>query len=316
MYKNFNITESEKEEILNRLKENGYGQPINEQNAPIKKPIAPQQQSIDNRDLSGKPLIGKPDPKLIESINFLKEYIQVYLSGVETYVSKTRMDYGVFVNNNMVNGINTNKNPLDFQISFMKIRGGYYDLIKVQVVINHDTFNDNPGGGKSIVQQLCESRDLNELLQNLNKYKPEVYARQEISYGRKELVISTYANTMFTGTVDQMLNMFENKEEDIKVFEATYPGFKKNVWNTHEYNKFTTIQKMVKDGTFNQQVKDNYRKEDLEIKKLLGMSPDQDNYIEPQAQGQRPATAPQPAIKKPLNEGQEILVDVFKTLIN
>ena len=31
MYKNFNITESEKEEILNRLKENGYGQPINEQ---------------------------------------------------------------------------------------------------------------------------------------------------------------------------------------------------------------------------------------------------------------------------------------------
>jgi hypothetical protein len=31
MYKNFNITESEKEQILNRLKENGYGQPINEQ---------------------------------------------------------------------------------------------------------------------------------------------------------------------------------------------------------------------------------------------------------------------------------------------
>jgi len=31
MYKNFNITESEKEQILNRLKENGYRQPINEQ---------------------------------------------------------------------------------------------------------------------------------------------------------------------------------------------------------------------------------------------------------------------------------------------
>jgi len=31
MYKNFNITESEKEQILNRLKNNGYGQPINEQ---------------------------------------------------------------------------------------------------------------------------------------------------------------------------------------------------------------------------------------------------------------------------------------------
>ena len=31
MYKNFNITESEKEQILNRLNENGYGQPINEQ---------------------------------------------------------------------------------------------------------------------------------------------------------------------------------------------------------------------------------------------------------------------------------------------
>jgi hypothetical protein len=42
MYKNFNITESEKEQILNRLKENGYGQPINEQKAPIKKPVAKQ----------------------------------------------------------------------------------------------------------------------------------------------------------------------------------------------------------------------------------------------------------------------------------
>jgi len=29
MYKNFNITESEKEQILNRLKENGYKQPTN-----------------------------------------------------------------------------------------------------------------------------------------------------------------------------------------------------------------------------------------------------------------------------------------------
>lgn len=29
MYKNFNITESEKEQILNRLKENGYKQPLN-----------------------------------------------------------------------------------------------------------------------------------------------------------------------------------------------------------------------------------------------------------------------------------------------
>jgi hypothetical protein len=34
MYKNFNISESEKEEILNRLRENGYGQPINEQKTP------------------------------------------------------------------------------------------------------------------------------------------------------------------------------------------------------------------------------------------------------------------------------------------
>jgi len=31
MYKNFNLTESEKEQILNRLKQNGYRKPINEQ---------------------------------------------------------------------------------------------------------------------------------------------------------------------------------------------------------------------------------------------------------------------------------------------
>ena len=38
MYKNFNITESEKEQILNRLKENGYGQPINEQQQSLTQP--------------------------------------------------------------------------------------------------------------------------------------------------------------------------------------------------------------------------------------------------------------------------------------
>jgi hypothetical protein len=38
MYKNFNITESEKEQILNRLKENGYGQPINEQQKSLYQP--------------------------------------------------------------------------------------------------------------------------------------------------------------------------------------------------------------------------------------------------------------------------------------
>jgi hypothetical protein len=41
MYKNFNITESEKEQILNRLKENGYGQPINEQGPPKDKTPPP-----------------------------------------------------------------------------------------------------------------------------------------------------------------------------------------------------------------------------------------------------------------------------------
>jgi type VI protein secretion system component Hcp len=38
MYKNFTLTESEKEEILNRLKENGYGQPINEQQQSLYQP--------------------------------------------------------------------------------------------------------------------------------------------------------------------------------------------------------------------------------------------------------------------------------------
>jgi hypothetical protein len=53
---------------------------------------------------------------------------------------------------------------------------------------------------------------------------------------------------------------------------------------------------------------DYYKKRDIEIKDILGMNPT--TPTQP-AQGQPTTTQPQ----KPLNEGQEILKEVFKTLI-
>jgi len=305
MYKNFNITDSEKEQILNRLKENGYGQPINEQNAPkpspSKKPVISLPKGVNPN--------GKPNMELVQKINTLKEFLKAYLSNVEAYVSPTHKEYGIMVNNQKTKNYTENKNPKMFQTTFIKVMGGYYQLISLTFEMGSPgggTY-EAKGGGNTIVGDLFESRDLNELYQNLNKYTPEIYSRVQSIGFNPDLQINIYPQDITQKEyLHQIFSWFENKEQDIKVFESVYPDFKKNLWSAYEYVKYTTLNKERKEmnttnGYSERQQKserykgtvDYYKKEDGELKTLLGMNPEQ---------------------QKAINEGQEVLKDVFKTL--
>jgi hypothetical protein len=146
MYKNFNITESEKEQILNRLKENGYGQPINEQKA------RPSQ-------------TGGVSQELVKKINMLKEFLGVYLRGDETYVSKTHPEYGVFMNNSKTKAELNNQNPKTFRTLFLQVKGSYFITNYVNFSIstqgNVDQLSKVGEENKpTIVYYLTHSKDL------------------------------------------------------------------------------------------------------------------------------------------------------------
>jgi hypothetical protein len=335
MYKNFNLTESEKEQILNRLKENGYGQPINEQNAPVKKPVAPQQGP------KGINPNGKPDMELVKKINTLKEFLQAYLNNVETYVSKTNTQYGIMVNTQSTKSYVDNSKPTRLECIFLKVTGGYYErnLVQFYVGSTGSGVYSAKDGGNTIVGDLLASKDLNDLYQNLNKYSPEVYTKVQTIGLRPDLQIEIY-NNQDKQPLDNILMWFQSGDvkKDIEVFQSVYPNFKENLWQMYDYNKSMTLNKAYEEANnerdytkrkqFNtslQQSRDYFRQRDREIKDLLGMDPNQDKYVPKPAQGQQPAKpdtpvqgqqpAAKPAPQKPLNEGQEILMDVFKNLI-
>jgi thiol-disulfide isomerase/thioredoxin len=306
MYKNFNITESEKEQILNRLKENGYGQPINEQKS------KPSQ-------------IGGAAQELVKKLNMLKEFLGVYLSGVGTYISKTHPEYGVFMNNKRTQNELNNQSPKSFRSIFLQVKGSYYITnyvnFSVGTVGNADMVSKVGEENKpTIVYYLTHSKDLNELYQNLNKYPAETYAKVQTTYGIPDLVIEFYNQPSQAQPLHEILNNFENKENDIKVFESIYPDFKKTLYNMYEYTKLSGINnarnEMYKDRNDNSRITkyetlvDYYKKEDDVIKNLLGMNP-----TAPAQPIQGQPTQPQPQPQKPLNEGQEILKDVFKSLL-
>ena len=308
MYKIFNITESEKEQILNRLKENGYGKPINEQKA------KPSQ-------------MGNFTQELVKKINMLKEFLGVYLRGDETYISKSHPEYGVFVNNRVTQNELQNDNPKRFRTMFLSVKGSYYITnyvnFSIGTVGNVDMVSkvgeeDKP----TIVYYLTHSKDLNELYQNLNKYSAEAYAKVQTTYGITDLVIEMYNQPSSAIPLHEILNLFDNKQNDIKVFESVYPDFKKTLYNMYEYTKLSTLNnarnEMYKDGndkskisTYNSYL-DYYKKEDNELKNQLGMNP----TVPTQTATQQQPVQGQPAQpQKPLNEGQELLKDVFKSLL-
>jgi len=90
MYKNFNITESEKGQILNRLKENGYGQPINEQN--VNPRIAPPKQGTPPPPPRGPKLPIDPKLTVIQNIQKLEGLMRRQLTPQE--INKLTFDLG------------------------------------------------------------------------------------------------------------------------------------------------------------------------------------------------------------------------------
>ena len=330
MYKNFNLTESERKEILNRLKENGYGQPINEQNAPVNKPVAPQQTTGGNVPPRSKALRPRPNMELVQKINTLKEFVNVFNNNVETYVSKAHVaEWGIMVNSRATKTYRENggTNPRSFEVLFLKVRGGTFTLNSVIFQFSGaGNGSVRPvGENTTIVSDLLESKDFNEFYQKLNKYTPEVWARMQTTAETTDLQLNILKQELTTSTLlHYILDYFDDVQKDMEVFETVYPKFRETLWNVYEYEKYTALNKIRKeaedaeDYTLRKQKNqsyqislDYYKKRDPELKKILGMSPDQDKYTP--AQGQQPA--PQQAVKKPLNEGQEILKDVFSKMM-
>jgi len=252
MYKNFNITESEKEQILNRLKENGYGQPINEQKVkPTQKPVA--------------------NPELVKKWETLKELTNNLVSQVPAYVSKTLP--------NMIISNTTGEN------------GGYHQQSNLQYRnIGVDTLTFNTTNKQVIHGKLkysiedrnsVDTQDINQFAQDINKTMPSNINVYPTGYGT------------YNYGVTFMYSMTEmNTATKLKLFQQIDPNAGEQIINDLKglYYKSTDRERSELTKLSN------------ELLVLTGKQ-------QPAAQGQ------QPTQQKPLNEGQEILKDVFKTLI-
>jgi len=292
--------------------------PINEQNAPVKPAVAPKQKSINNVDNSGRSLVGKPDPKLIQTINMMIEFLQVYLSGVETYVSKTYRNYGVFVNNKHMEdyGFQDVRNPMSFSFAFLKNDANECVFNTLYFQIDNSTYHVQPDGSDSIVKQLLDSKSLSDLYQNLIKYKPEVYASQEIQPTIKELKIKvTYSDSPNKIPLYFGITYLNDKQNGVKNCESLDPNYRENAMNSMEYEKLQQLDGTQKNNPkgVTQRDLDYWRNEEKFYKELLNVEPKL-NHVPAQSSSTSTPQQPQPTAKKGLNEGQKILIDIFKQL--
>ena len=267
MYKNFNITESEKEQILNRLRENGYGQPINEQNAPVKKPVVPQQTN------NNYPL--------------LKEIVNNLVNGVSVFVSKVLP--GTII-------------TMDNQSAFKVVSGdkNYGDPYKIGHRISFQYFKYGSGITNTNVKYgEVTDKDNTPQLDDIKSYA---------SYIDKKVPFNLY----FDNGQDS-----NNSQEISSIYvymlcRDTTPDIAINVLKQLNPN----VVKEISNDVFS--MANGARRGNSDAPEVYNA----EKYLKTliQQQGQKPA-APiqgQPAQgqpQKPLNEGQEILKDVFKTLI-
>jgi hypothetical protein len=298
MYKNFNITESEKEQILNRLKENGYGQPINEQKAPIKKPVTS----------------GKVDQGLVQKLNILKELVGAVVNNVDFFVPKTvklaEGNVAIINTDNILNNVlggDPNFSPYSNLSTIFRCPFVVFGDTKAQIRIISFELHGNSSRmfqDGTLSSQLAKSKDINEFYQNLNKYKPEVYSKEEPIYGTKELGIDVLNQESFTLPIYSIIDFFPNKLDGINKIKTVVPNFVQLSLNALAIAKDTESRKGKED------VVKYYQKVEDEFVSLINQRPEAPTQQQP-VQGQPTPTQPQ----KPLNEGQEILKDVFKTLI-
>jgi hypothetical protein len=303
--------------------------PINEQNVPPK-PVATKQKSVDNVAPKGQHYTGKPDPKLIQQLNMVKEIANIINGNlnngtdkIQIVVPKTIKDAGVMIlkgknydlGGNFKSG-NGSVNNCWLKFDLFKINGAFTQKIygTIELTANEGGSVGTPENPTSIVSALCDSQNLQEFIQNLNKYPAEVYARQEFLYNQKELRIELYFQNDNPMNTSSLFDMFtysqdgskEKKLDFIKQIEAVYPNFKDSVIAGYDERIYEVYKNRDQDKNY------------VGTQKSVGMEKDEFLKLYNQAptpvQGQQPA-APQPTAKKPLNEGQEILIDVFKSLI-
>jgi hypothetical protein len=253
MYKNFNITESEKEQILNRLKENGYGQPINEQKAPIKKPVAkqpvpnvPAPLKLNNGEVVKMPFLKNQqmledflsvDSQDLESVGIpAKEWAKSTVKSADDAVAYEKEKHGSYITPEVERKIHGGY----MNTSYMTMMFGIFSsVLRWSAALN---FNGD---------DLSEANE-NVFLQGIKRYDNSLW----VSNGRKP--------------ADVLKVYFDN-----------------------EYLTYQQLLDWCCDLI------------DYKIKKFGG-----DQTQQP-VQGQ--PSQPQP--EKPLNEGQEILKDVFKSLL-
>jgi len=287
MYKNFNITESEKEEILNRLKENGYGQPINEQ--------------------SVKPTQNGGTTQSYNALAVAKEVLQNIIAGKHIFPLKTVPGYvGAHITNDPgmpYEQVKTNYGEIRrrVKINVFKVGNGVVNVMFKNLTIGDNSvsqYNGKDEAAANLTNTDCP--DAASYLQYLNTTPPNGKLSKlnmsidNYELGNFELWRLTHYCVAAGVSIKEMLDV-------LTPFNANIAKDIVNGWS------FNNVHYSPNKGW------------DPNDQKLLEQVKAYTNQQNPQSvnkptapQGQQPVA---PQAKKPLNEGQEILKDVFKNLI-
>jgi hypothetical protein len=247
MYKNFNITDSEKEQILNRLKDNGYGQPINEQK------VIPQQTN--------------------NTYPLLKEIVNNLVSGTNVFISKVLPSTIITMNKEKGFKVTNIGHSINFQ--YFK----YSSNINYPYV-NYGTITDKD-----------QSKDIQSYASSINKQSPsDLYFDVNNTPSNNHDIAVIYVLMLCRDTTpDIAINILKQLNPNVvqeisnDVFSMANAARRGNSDDPNLYNA------------------EKYLKSLISQKYQKPVDPIQGQPAQPQ--------------QKPLNEGQELLKDVFKNII-
>ena len=204
MYKNFTLTESEREEILNRHKDHGYRQPLNEQ---VKQPTGDfttigrfgtsDAKHFEKRGFTvkgGVAILKHPNPKLVITVKPSQKGWAAYQGGVLKF-DLPHDDCDV---------------ELDKLIRINSLQGGN------KIGINEQISNPDDFGVKGMVKQVNKNTQQSKLL-------PDVSSSFIIDKDKVAEVIDSVNHVMTT-------NMFRNADDMMSIYKMLLPLKGKNVY--------------------------------------------------------------------------------------
>jgi len=286
MYKNFNITESEKEQILNRLKENGYGQPINEQKTQTSQ-VAPT-----------------------NALAIAKELLQNIIAGKHLFPIKTMPGYvGCIITNDPEMGYhqyNISDGTLrrGVKVNAFKVGNGVVNVIFKEIKISDNSVLNytSPKDEAAAKATEADCPDAASYLQYLNTTPPN----GKLSKLNMIFEDGRFPDFELWRLTHYCLAAGISVKEMLDVLKPFNPNIAKDIVDGWSYNNVHYNPNKGWDPS------------DIKIYDQVKSFVDQpttQGAQQPPAQGQKPVTPTTPQTKKPLNEGQELLKDVFKTLI-